>query len=57
MATPHHPPGEELRSILMGLLTLQEWQEQLLRGALEKLDSSSDKDAPAVPIPTVPDPT
>ena len=38
MATHKKPLDEELRDILTGILTLQEWQEQLVRGALDKLD-------------------
>ena len=40
MATPKQPPGGDLREILMGILTLQEWQEQLVRDALDKLNGS-----------------
>ena len=57
MATHKQPPGGDLREILMGILTLQEWQGQLVRDALDKLncnESPVDPKAEAAPATDAP---
>ncbi len=54
MSTVQPSSTGELREMMTGMLTLLEWQEQLVRGALARLDERDepgDAPGPAPPQP------
>jgi len=56
MPTVQPSPTGELREMIKGMLTLLEWQEQLARGALAKLDENDETDEASVPAEDRPGP-
>jgi len=56
MPTAQPPPTGSLREMMTGMLTLLEWQEQLVRVALAKLDDNDAASDASVPIGPAPEP-
>jgi len=54
MPTRPNSPEPGLKDLLTGMLTLLDWQGQLLREALGRLDDRDDDDAPPDPCPQGP---